>query len=319
MGKINLEDSLYFEFGGLRKGSAIAGINITCISEDFFTQNHNLIPTIEEAYKILMEIINGSRSEKNFAFFKLIKGDIRVFGKKLKDGEGIRFVESSKYAKKDVCYNNKTIRKIRSAYNSGTLERIPGVGRITGFRTSGSVYIQTRSHGDFTFKADPNKVISTFDGHVGSEVEYLIEAKISHGKIFDVKNCHYLELARKDEDANKGIQFMMKRLEEYRNYGKGWCEGEGEKINDTAIRNAKKLIEMTPKLANKYIMAPTLEGFVSIEFVLDGWKKCLDFVNQGVEVLEYDLAGRLGTFENFFEEIDSPAIDFISSHRVAGQ
>lgn len=319
-GDLNLKDFLYFEFGGISQGSSVAEINISADpdrpvpAEDSQGQPPSPISCVEDAYRILMGIMHGDRDEESFECFRLIERDIEKFGKSLKTGDELRFPDSKRYLGQDVFYNRRTLREMRSTYNGAVSDRVVGTGRITGFRTNGSVYIRSVEHGDFTFRADPNKVRSSFDGFVGSEVEFVLDAALNgQRKITRIKSCHYLELAPVDKDRDGRIESMLKELSAYSGFEKGWLEGEGEKISDGAIRDAKKFIEMTPELAHRYRMSPTPEGFVSIEYEHEGWGKCLDFLGQGVEVLTYDLGKKFESVEGFFEKINQPTVDRISN------
>lgn len=319
---INLKNLLYFEFGGISKGSSVAEITITPDlekSSDSWNPSDkapNPIHCVKEAYRILMEIINGSKTKENFEYFKIIEHDMAKFGKGLADGEEIDFLESEKYTAKTVRYTRNKMKEIKSAHNCRATNRIVGTGTMTGFKANGHVFINSEDYGKFTFKGHPNKVRSVFDGCIGAKAEFVLGADLNlQNKISRIIKHYYLELAPKNDQSLNAVEFCMQQLNKYAKYEHGWLDGEGEKINRTAVSEAKKFISMAPELANRYLISPTPEGYVFIEFICDGWKKCLEFSDEGIETFGHDIGERLGKFQRTFERSDSDLAEFISNFK----
>lgn len=319
---INVKNFLCFEFGGISKGSSVAEINITCDPENLsgpWNPNGAFpdpIACAEEAYRVLMEIISGSKAKQNFEYFKLVEQDMEKFGKALADGEEIDFLESKKYVNENVRYTRKRIAKIRAAHDCGAARRVVGTGTILGFKKNGLVFVNSHNYGKFTFKGHPNKVKSIFDGCIGAKVEFVLNAKLNQqGKISEIIKYCYLELAPKNAQNPNGVEFCMQELEKYASYKHGWFDGEGEEINQEAIGKARKFISQTPEFANRYLISPTPEGFVFIEFVHDGWKKCLEFSGREIEAFGHDIGGRFGRFRRVFGNFNLDLIEFISNTR----
>lgn len=324
-GKFNMKNTFYFELGKISEGSAKVGITVRYAPEDpsgmlpAMAPGFKPISCMEDAFCTLMEIFQGKQDRETRECFKLIGNDIKSFGKNLRESEEINFVESSRYANYGVSYNSETRKKI-SARARKTANRIVGSGRIAGARENGYVYVNSEDHGSFIFKGHSNKAKVSFDGRIGVEVEFVLEAELDQeNKITRVKKSHYLGFAPKNSNHADRIKFCMEELEKYSKCEEGWLNGEGEKTDPAAIKNARKFVKISPELANRYLISPTPEGYIFIEFIHDGWRKCLEFSNRGVRAFGYDLGKKLDKFERLFTEPDSDLVEFISRQELPGE
>lgn len=277
------------------------------------------ISCIEGAFETLMKVLQNPKGKGVSKCFKLIQADLKHFGKNLDDQERIRFVESKIYTNVDVFYDSETRKKISSCGNKNP-ERIAGLGRITGLKENGYMYIRSKDYGDFGCAAHPNKVKTAFDGNLGSEVEFVVEAILNErNRIEKVKNYHYIEFAPQKGNVEDEIESCMKLLNEFADLEAGWLNGEGEKPPLTTISEAKKFIGKTPDLAYKYLISPDPDGGVCLEFFDNGWEKYLDFTSEGIEVHFMDLADKFDSVERFFKEVDSDLVEFVSNRKLEGQ
>lgn len=318
LGGFSVGDAVYFGFESISKGSAVAEISVRPRLADSRAgrayADFGLDPVfcVEDAFRVLMEIFQGSQNEESAEYFKFIEKDIMRFGKNLKTNESVRFVESEKYARSDVVFELGMRRELADSYRS--FIRAVGTGVLTGFRLNGTVFVFSEEYGSFACKIPSNAVKVGLDGHIGSEFEFVLTAELNHkGKIGRVEKCHRFWEVTKKEIISDRIDGSLRSLDEFAALGKGWLDGEGEEIDPASIMAARKFIEMTPGLAHKYIVAPSPEGYAGIEFAHEGWKICVNFTKDGINVLGYDLANSLDDFERFFKGLDSNLIEFAST------
>lgn len=317
---VNVKNAFYFEFGKMSEGSAKIGISIRYAPENFAVAGGPMDPDLnpmsymEEAFRILMKIFQGSESKETVRYFKLIKNYLKDFGKNLKNEDKIRFVESRQYANADVFYDSETRKTILNRRHK-SLKRVVGSGKILGSKSDGSVYIRPQNYEDFVFKGHPNKAKTVFDGCMGSEVEFVLEAEPSDDKKMGViKNFHYLELAPEKNCQDDSVKSCMEELDKYAKCEKGWLDGEGEKMHPAAIQDARKFVEMAPEFARRYLISPLPEGHIFIEFAFDGWEKCLKFSGKGVKAFGYDLGKQFPKFERSFAKFGPNVVEFLLSH-----
>lgn len=318
LARVNVRDAVYFGLEGISKGSAVVEISVKPRSADslagraYASFGLDPVSCVEDGFRVLMEIFQGSQNQESTEYFKLIENDIRGFGKNLKAHESVHFVESKKYGRSDVVFDRGMKRGLMESCRS--FSRVVGTGVLTGFRLNGTVFVLSEEYGAFSCKIPPNAVKVGLDGHIGSEVEFVLTAELNrHGKIRRVEKCHHFWEVIREENRPEHIDSSLKRLDGFAALEKGWLDGEGEEIDPMLIKLAREFIEMTPGLAYKYIVAPGPEGVVGIEFVHEGWKTCLDFFMGGINVFGYDMADRFERFEKCFKKLDSRVVDFTST------
>lgn len=318
LGGASIRDVVYFGFEGITKGSAVAEINVIPRSADsqarkaYAESGFDPVSCVEDAFRVLMEILQGSQNEEIVECFKFIEKDIKSFGKNLKPNESVRFVGSEKYARPDIVFTTGLKRELTSSCKN--LTRLVGTGSLTGFQLNGTMFVHSEMHGRFRCKILPEAVKARLDGHIGSSIDFVLTADLDHhGKIRRVEKCHHFNFSISEENKPALIDLRLKTLDEFSALEKGWMDGEGEKIDPASIKTARKFIEMTPELAHEYIVAPNPEGSAGIEFVHEGWSIGVNFPSDGINVLGFDLADKFDDFERSFAKLDSNLIEFVST------
>lgn len=202
-GGVDIKDVVYFGLESISKGSAMVEISVSRLrggsgaDQAFAKLGLDPVSCVEEAFRLLMEICQGSRREENSQHFQLIEDDIKSFGKNLEAGESIRFVESNHYAGADVVFDTEMGGRLASSYES--YSRVVGTGTLDGFKLDGTVFVDSEDYGGFDCSLPPNAVKAELDGNIGSKIEFALEAKLDHhGRIVRVQECHRLELAPKE-------------------------------------------------------------------------------------------------------------------------
>ncbi|WP_025769460.1 hypothetical protein [Thioalkalivibrio sp. HK1] len=105
----------------------------------------------------------------------------------------------------------------------------------------------------------------------------------------------------------------IERLQELSEIEKGWLgDGQGERVVELALLQAKELISARADLADLFRIFPTIDGGVSLEFDIDDWSFAVEIMPDGVVEIDGGSEGGEvfegrsfdGLSKDFFEALD---------------
>lgn len=211
---------------------------------------------------------------------------LNKFGSGLKDNEQIEFV--GKYNKSgNVIYLNNHVRKelithVRETYQ----QRYEGVGLLRGLHLDGQVSVDTTEYGEIRFNIDSERARELKD-FLECAVQYDLIIELDHQDNYrGVIEVHDLEVI--DPNIANYITASIERINYISTLEPGWFDGEGLKISDLAIKNAKSFINRRRWISEEMLIFPTPEGGINFEFDSGAWDYTVEVCNDG-SVIFYGL------------------------------
>ncbi len=220
------------------------------------------------------------------------KGEYMEFqDKKGRDGKVVRWSRERRDNFVELYQRERSRARERGARTI----KFKGTGPLVGIDTMrNSIQIQTSEHGCIWLPLDGlSQKISRFDGNLSASINFSANIALkANGKFKSVEKVHSAEI---DRTCSDGVLECIERLSELSKLEKGWLgEGDGESISPLAVSRAMHLIYTRSHLADLYLIYPTEEGGISIEFREMPWRYAAEMMPDGA--IEIDSSSRDGEY-----------------------
>jgi hypothetical protein len=262
---------------------------------------------IDEAYSELVRLFDDV-SQNRFPS-SLSPDHIRAlnkFGAGLRNGDRIEFLDGAATAGPDVVYVDAHRRKDLITHLKETYEtRYEGIGRLRANDEEGKITVVTDDHGDIELDVGKDAVLSTYDGNLGSNVQFDLLVELDQDDKFkSVAEIYHLDIV--DEEIVAELERCRGRLSDLeRRLHDGWYDGDGKQIAPSAIENATRLLSKKPTLSSHFCIYPTPEGGVLFEFESGGWDWSVECLPGGkVEFYGVEIGGKNEQEPQEFSAID---------------
>lgn len=203
-------------------------------------------------------------------------------GANIQDDERIEFQgqvgQDGNVVSLDSHRRKNLLTRVRETYT----KEFEGVGSLTGIdATHNSVQVQTEKYGELRLSLEGVSLpVEQFDGNLFSLVEFSISIALdAHDDFKAVEEVHSVDLVRPYDEA---VMRCVRRLQELSKIEKGWLgDGQGEQLVHLAGMRATQLIFTRADLANRFLIFPTEDGGISLEFDKDGWSFAVEIMPDG--------------------------------------
>lgn len=205
-------------------------------------------------------------------------GALNRFGSALRPGEKIE-LKGQNDNQGDVIYVDFDRRKnLLTKVGETYTKRYAAAGTLITASSDGYIVLDAEGLGRITLQIPSEIVLQHYDGNLGSDVQFDLMIVLDASDRFRaVQDC--LDVTIVDASDDQEFRDAMARISELRKLEKGWLDGDGEAVSQTAIRTARAVLHRRPDIAKLRLgIFPTEEGGLTFEFQKDGWSYAIEMM-----------------------------------------
>lgn len=237
-----------------------------------------LAEIVEASYSDIVELFEGVAAGDDVPDLSAEKlRALDKFGASLRVDEQIELTptDGGNVVFLDVERRKRLLTSVRDTYSI----RLTGVGTLASNSVYGHVIIRTE-RGDISIPVDPQEIIDNFDGSLDQSVQYDVLVEVDRAdhirKVLDV-----FDVAVVDASIEAGMIRSYERLAEIGRLQKGWLDGLGAEIDNSALKSAEQFVNARVVLAAAMRIYPNEPAGVLIELEAGGWDMSLEFAPDG--------------------------------------
>lgn len=309
------DKSLSFDLTAIEDGSAIPQLKWDRASAQQYLPGFadELQEIVDTSFSNVVHLIDDAACGK---FPKVLASEhvraLNKFGSSLRDDERIEFLgrqgSDGNVVYLDSARRKSLITKVRETYEA----RFEGTGTLVGiFATEdplGYIDVSTDVHGLIKIQLDRDRVVTDFDGNIGSPVQFDLQIELDNtDKFRSIVEVHAVVLI--DERIAADLERCKSRLVEIQNLQDGWDDDGGRAIDPRAVASANSFLVRRPHFCSEYKIFPTAAGGILFEFESNGWDLSLEFASGGsVEFFGIEIDGTGEIEPTHFESVEDPLV-----------
>ena len=308
------DKSLAFDLITIKDGSAIpqlewnrssAQVNLPGFADE-------IEEIVESAYADVVALIEGGSGRESALSSEKVRA-LNRFGAGLRDNEKIEIpdrTQSGRVVSFDAYRRKQLITGARETYQT----RFEGDGELIGTHIKteddGEVRIRTVEHGDIDVPVDPPLIREEFDGSLGQDVQFELLVELDSQDQFR-RVADVFEIAVIDSELKAALAKCVKRLDELRALAKGWHDGKGAQVTDSALKSAGSFLTKRTSYCTAFRLYPTETGGILIDFEHGGWDYSVEFSETGsAEIYGIEINGSDELEPKEFESVNK---EFLSA------
>ena len=223
---------------------------------------------LETAYQRMSNVLDDAENDSEYRPV-LTRDQISAlnrFGAGLRDHEKVEFLgtkgRSGEVVSLDSYRRKNLITRLRETYE----KRYEGDGYLNGVFADGKIIVRVPEYGDIPLDVG-DRALDEFDGYLLNDVSIDMTLELdAQDKVRGVKDIHSVDMYEPlSERARNAIDRSMFRLAELAEFEPGWLDGQGEKIAESAVAQAKYLVKGGTDWFASAGIFPTLSGGIQIE------------------------------------------------------